>query len=77
MVGCGWSLIDLDGCVYYCTMEMGEIQCPTCFEWFEIALPGLAVGEIVELDYDCEICCRPMLVIVDENAVRAQSLSDL
>ena len=58
-------------------MEMGNIQCPTCFEWFELVLPELSEGGTVELDYDCEICCRPMLVIVDESGARAQSLSDL
>ena len=58
-------------------MNSGEIQCPTCFEWFVIGLSECSPGEIVELDYDCEICCRPMLVIVDENGVRAQSLNDL
>ena len=70
-------MIDLSLFVNHFMMNTGEIQCPTCFEWFEIALPELGRGEMVELDYDCEICCRPMLVIVDESGARAQSLSDL
>ncbi|MGJ8672674.1 CPXCG motif-containing cysteine-rich protein [Rubritalea sp.] len=59
-------------------MELSEIQCPSCFEYFDISLSGPTQGgEKVELDYDCEVCCRPMLVIVDEYGARAQSLDDL
>lgn len=58
-------------------MELVEIQCPSCFEFFEIAVAELVSGDVVELDYDCEICCRPMLVVVDQNGVRAQSLDDV
>ncbi|MFT5125169.1 MAG: hypothetical protein ACI9TH_003032 [Kiritimatiellia bacterium] len=42
-------------------MDYAEITCPTCFESFSIAVPG--PGELpCELDYDCEICCRPMVI---------------
>ncbi|MCG8601964.1 MAG: hypothetical protein MI807_17615 [Verrucomicrobiales bacterium] len=42
-------------------MEIDEVTCPTCFEVFSVPLPGPA--EIpCEVDYDCEICCRPMVV---------------
>jgi hypothetical protein len=58
-------------------MEFGEIQCPSCFQWFEIAIPECEVGAVVEVDYDCEVCCRPMLVVVDESGVRARSLEEL
>ena len=44
-------------------MEFVELTCPSCFERFEIAAPGL--GELpTTLDYDCEVCCRPMEVEV-------------
>ena len=42
-------------------MEFGEVSCPSCFEVFEVALPGS--GELpAEVDYDCEICCRPLII---------------
>ncbi len=42
-------------------MDTAAVTCPTCFETFEIVLPG--VGETpCELDYDCEVCCRPMVI---------------
>jgi len=37
------------------------VCCPSCFETFEVPAPGL--GEVpCDIDYDCEICCRPMRV---------------
>jgi len=45
-----------------------EVTCPSCFETFEIA--GPAPEECpAEWDYDCEICCRPMVIAfaLDEN----------
>lgn len=42
-------------------METAQVTCPTCFESFHVALPGN--NEVpCELDYDCEICCRPMVI---------------
>lgn len=42
------------------------VTCPTCFENFEVAIPP--VGETpCEVDYDCEICCRPMLIVFEEE----------
>jgi hypothetical protein len=42
-------------------METAEVTCPTCFETFSIPLPGS--DEVpCDLDYDCEICCRPLVV---------------
>lgn len=38
-----------------------SIQCPFCFESFEIELHG-ADGELQSLYYDCEICCHPILI---------------
>ena len=38
-----------------------QVTCPTCFEPFSI--PGPATTEVpTEWDYDCEVCCRPMLI---------------
>jgi len=47
-------------------MELCEVVCPTCFESFEVMSP--AIGESVfpvELDYDCAVCCRPMLIVFE------------
>jgi len=42
-------------------MEVGVVTCPSCFETFEVALPDLAEVP-AEVDYDCEVCCRPMMI---------------
>ena len=47
-------------------MDLAEVTCPTCFETFRIPLPGLSEVPC-ELDYDCEICCRPMVINVTED----------
>ena len=43
---------------------MPEVTCPTCFENFSIPAPPAAETPC-EVDYDCEICCRPMIVSFD------------
>ena len=51
------------------------MQCPTCFEWFEVASP--APGERpCEIDYDCEVCCRPMVIVFDREGAVARGLGD-
>ncbi|MEP4079239.1 CPXCG motif-containing cysteine-rich protein [Haloferula sp.] len=56
-------------------METVSVQCPTCFEFFEVASP--AAAELpAELDYDCEICCRPMVILIDSMGARAMGLGD-
>lgn len=43
-----------------------SVTCPSCFQSFEIAAPS--PDELpAELDYDCEVCCRPMVVDVREE----------
>jgi hypothetical protein len=52
------------------------VTCPSCFEQFEVAAPP--PEELpAELDYDCEICCRPMVIRIDhdEGDVRAEARS--
>ena len=42
------------------------VTCPSCFESFEVQAP--APGELpAEWDYDCEICCRPMVISFTED----------
>ena len=46
--------------------ELTPVTCPTCFEVFELAAP--ASDELpAEWDYDCEVCCRPMLIVFTED----------
>lgn len=41
--------------------EFSSVTCPSCFETFEVSTPSR--DELpAELDYDCEICCRPMVI---------------
>jgi len=50
------------------------VTCPCCFESFEIAAPP--PEELpAEFDYDCEICCRPMVIVctADGDQIRAEA----
>jgi hypothetical protein len=43
-----------------------SVTCPSCFESFEVQAP--AMGEVpAEWDYDCEVCCRPMVIAFTED----------
>jgi phage FluMu protein Com len=56
-------------------MEFAEVTCPTCFEVIEVAVPH--PDEMpTEVDYDCEICCRPMLIVFTGEDVYARGLAD-
>jgi hypothetical protein len=51
--------------------------CPSCFESFSV--PGPAPSEVpTDWDYDCEICCRPMVIhfYLDDERVIAEADSD-
>lgn len=41
-------------------------MCPSCGESFAVAVPPIPECPAV-LDYDCEVCCRPLLLVVDEE----------
>ena len=45
-------------------METYPVTCPTCFEEFEVPLPHSSETPS-EVDYDCEICCRPMRILFE------------
>jgi hypothetical protein len=47
-------------------MSTYPVTCPTCFEEFEVPLPP-ANETPAEVDYDCEICCRPLRIYFDED----------
>lgn len=59
--------------------ELVEVTCPSCFEVFSVAAPAEAESPC-SVDYDCEVCCRPMIIsfwFEDGEAVGdARSLDD-
>ena len=42
------------------------VVCPFCFEEFGVTPPSPAELP-AEWDYDCEICCRPMLISFEDD----------
>jgi hypothetical protein len=41
--------------------EFHAVCCPSCLQTFEV--PGPSAEECpTEWDYDCEVCCRPMVI---------------
>ena len=56
-------------------MNLSSVTCPTCFESFEIVLPGRD-EQPAEFDYDCEVCCRPMVIFVADDVADARGLGD-
>ncbi len=47
------------------------VVCPTCFEEFEVPLPS--PDEVpCEVDYDCEVCCRPLRLLFELDAVEEE-----
>jgi len=54
-----------------------DVTCPTCFQVFSV--PGPAPSELpTQWDYDCEICCRPMLIHfhLDGDEIFAEASAD-
>jgi Cysteine-rich CPXCG len=45
--------------------DLLAVTCPSCFEEFEVAAPP--PDEVpCTVDYDCEVCCRPMVIHFSE-----------
>jgi len=53
-----------------------DIQCPSCFEWFSFSMPHEVYDGEIEMDYDCEVCCRPMRVIVSGDGAWTLGMDD-
>lgn len=58
---------------------MVTVVCPACFEEFSVQPPS--PGELpAQWDYDCEVCCRPMVIVFGEEdgdvVAEARSLAD-
>jgi hypothetical protein len=49
-----------------------NVTCPSCFQSFEVVAPPLEELP-AELDYDCEICCRPMVIFIDGDGDETQA----
>jgi len=41
-------------------------RCPFCGEWQEIDIDPESEGEMIQ---DCDVCCRPWLIIVTRGAL--------
>lgn len=41
--------------------DVVDLQCPYCFEWMQVYIDPGTEGEMVQ---DCEVCCRPWLLVV-------------
>ncbi|MEY3895705.1 MAG: hypothetical protein RLZZ214_1224 [Verrucomicrobiota bacterium] len=66
---------EIDFLCHSVAMDLAEVTCPTCFEVFEVAMPH--PDEMpAEVDYDCEVCCRPMIIVFTEDEVYAKGLGD-
>jgi hypothetical protein len=54
--------------------EFVSVTCPACGETFEVEVPQDADFP-AELDYDCEVCCRPMVIRlwVTRNGVETEA----
>ncbi len=51
-----------------------SVTCPSCFQQFEVAVPP--PEELpAEFDYDCEICCRPLVISLERDGddIRAEA----
>ncbi len=47
-------------------MHTAEVTCPSCFEVFSVPAPSF--DELPsDVDYDCEICCRPLRIWFEEE----------
>ncbi len=56
-------------------VEQAAVTCPTCFEQFLVTLP-FAGESPCDVDYDCEICCRPMVISFSDDHAEASGLDD-
>lgn len=45
---------------------MEEVCCPSCGELFFVPVPPAAELP-AEMDYDCEVCCRPFVLVIDAD----------
>jgi len=49
-----------------------SVTCPSCFQQFEVAVPPREELP-AELDYDCAICCRPMVIAISDDGTGVQA----
>lgn len=58
-----------------CFMDTHSVMCPCCGEYFEVVGPSWDEWPVV-WDYDCEICCRPMVIVFEELGVYAKGIGE-
>ncbi len=58
-----------------CVMETNLVMCPSCGETFDVVGPSWEEMP-TEWDYDCEICCRPMVIVFEETGAYAKGLGE-
>lgn len=46
--------------------DFAAVTCPSCYQVFQVAAPPLSELP-ADVDYDCEICCRPMRIAFEED----------
>jgi hypothetical protein len=56
-------------------MNLYDVMCPSCGEYFSVMGPSPEEGP-TEWDYDCEVCCRPMVIIFDDDQAYAKGLGE-
>jgi hypothetical protein len=60
-------------------VDTAAVICPSCFQEFEVPAPAPHETPC-DVDYDCEICCRPMRIVFefdgDEVYGSARGLDD-
>jgi len=55
-------------------LDERRIQCPYCWEYFEIMIDA-SEGEAQAFVYDCEVCCRPIdvQIRIDGEAIKVRT----
>jgi hypothetical protein len=56
-------------------VETADVCCPTCGEWFPVAVPP-PDEQPCRVDYDCEVCCRPLVLCIERGEVVARGVGE-
>jgi hypothetical protein len=56
-------------------MKTAEVCCATCGEWFVVVVPP-AEEQPCQVDYDCEVCCRPLVLWFEDGAAVARGIGE-
>ncbi|HUF61611.1 MAG TPA: CPXCG motif-containing cysteine-rich protein [Verrucomicrobiales bacterium] len=56
-------------------MTSVSVQCPVCGEVFVVLAPPEEETP-ADVDYDCEVCCRPMRILFTWSAEGPQAVAE-